>query len=80
VAGLLAMWRLHAVDTAMRTAWQAGVALTGISAGSICWHVGGTTDSFGPDLRPFTDGLALVPFPMACTTTRSRSGAHCSSG
>ena len=20
--------------------------------GSICWHVGGTTDSFGPDLRP----------------------------
>jgi peptidase E len=62
VAGLLAMWRLHGVDTAMRTAWQAGVVLTGISAGSICWHVGGTTDSFGPDLRPVTDGLALVPF------------------
>jgi peptidase E len=36
--------------------------LTGISAGSICWHVGGTTDSFGPDLQPVTDGLALVPF------------------
>ena len=36
--------------------------LTGISAGSICWHVGGTTDSFGPDLRPVTDGLALVPY------------------
>ena len=62
VAGLLAMWRLHGVDAAMRTAWQAGVVLTGISAGSICWHVGGTTDSFGPDLRPVTDGLALVPF------------------
>jgi peptidase E len=62
VAGLLAMWRLHGVDVAMRTAWQAGVVLTGISAGSICWHVGGTTDSFGPDLRPVTDGLALVPF------------------
>jgi peptidase E len=62
VAGLLAMWRLHGVDTAMRHAWQAGVVLTGISAGSICWHVGGTTDSFGPDLRPVTDGLALVPF------------------
>ena len=25
--------------------------LAGVSAGSICWHVGGTTDSFGPDLR-----------------------------
>ncbi|GAB2460827.1 Type 1 glutamine amidotransferase-like domain-containing protein [Jatrophihabitans fulvus] len=62
VAGLLAMWRLHGVDAAMRAAWEAGVVLTGVSAGSICWHVGGTTDSFGPDLRPVTNGLALVPF------------------
>jgi peptidase E len=46
----------------MRTAWQAGVVLTGVSAGSICWHSGGTTDSFGPDLRPVTNGLALVPY------------------
>jgi peptidase E len=62
VAGLLAMWRLHGVDEAMREAWEAGVVLTGVSAGSICWHVGGTTDSFGPDLKPITNGLALVPF------------------
>lgn len=62
VAGLLAMWRLHGFDEALRTAWQAGVVLTGVSAGSICWHVGGTTDSFGPDLRPITNGLGLVPF------------------
>ena len=62
VAGLLAMWRLHGVDDAMHAAWQAGVVLTGVSAGSICWHIGGTTDSFGPNLRPVTNGLALVPF------------------
>jgi peptidase E len=62
VAALLAMWRLHGVDEAMRQAWQAGVVLTGVSAGSICWHVGGTTDSFGPELRPVTNGLGLVPF------------------
>ena len=62
VAGLLAMWRLHGVDAAMRTAWEAGVVLTGVSAGSICWHIGGTTDSFGPDLRAVTNGLAFVPF------------------
>ena len=62
VAGLLAMWRLHGVDQVMREAWQAGVVLTGVSAGSICWHTGGTTDSFGPELRPITDGLALVPY------------------
>ena len=61
VAGLLAMWRLHAVDTALRAAWEAGVVLTGVSAGSICWHEGGITDSFGPDLRPVTDGLGLLP-------------------
>ncbi|MGU3500520.1 Type 1 glutamine amidotransferase-like domain-containing protein [Mycobacterium sp. C31M] len=62
VAGLLAMWRLHRVDIALRAAWQAGVVLTGISAGSICWHVGGTTDSFGPELQPITDGLGLLPY------------------
>ena len=62
VAGLLAMWRLHGFDDALRAAWQAGVVLTGVSAGSICWHVGGTTDSFGPDLRPITNGLGLVSF------------------
>jgi hypothetical protein len=31
VAGLLAMWRLHGVDTALHYSWQAGVVLTGIS-------------------------------------------------
>jgi peptidase E len=61
VAGLLAMWRLHGVDEALRTAWQAGVVLTGVSAGSLCWHAGGTTDSFGPDLRPI-DGLGFLPW------------------
>jgi peptidase E len=34
--------------------------MTGGSAGSLCWHTGGTTDSFGPELRPWTDGLGLV--------------------
>jgi peptidase E len=62
VAGLLAMWRLHGLDDILREAWTAGVVLAGISAGSLCWHVGGTTDSFGPDLRPITDGLALLPY------------------
>lgn len=62
VAGLLAIWRLHGWDVALRGAWQAGVVLTGVSAGSICWHLGGTTDSYGPVLRPVTDGLGLLPY------------------
>ena len=36
--------------------------LAGVSAGSICWFVGGTTDSFGPELQPITNGLALLPY------------------
>jgi peptidase E len=56
------MWRLHGYDSALRSAWESGVVLTGISAGSLCWHAGGTTDSFGPELRAVRDGLALVPF------------------
>jgi peptidase E len=62
VAGLLSMWRLHGLDVALREAWQAGVVLTGVSAGSICWHAGGTTDSFGPALRPVTSGLGFLPY------------------
>ncbi len=62
VANLLSLWRLHGVDEAMRAAWEAGVVLAGVSAGSLCWHVGGTTDSFGPTLRAIDTGLALVPY------------------
>jgi len=62
VANLLALWRLHGYDTAITEAWQAGVVLGGVSAGSICWHAGGTTDSFGPDLVAVTDGLGLLPY------------------
>ena len=62
VANLLAVWRLHGLDDVFADVWQAGVVLAGVSAGSVCWHVGGTTDSFGPDLQPVTNGLALLPY------------------
>jgi peptidase E len=62
VANLLAVWRVHGLDAIMRRAWEAGVVLTGVSAGSICWFRGGTTDSFGPELRPVTNGLGLLPY------------------
>lgn len=61
VANLLAVWRVHGLDDVFREAWQAGVVLGGVSAGSLCWHAGGTTDSYGPDLRPVTNGLGLIP-------------------
>jgi peptidase E len=62
VANLLAVWRVHGLGPTFEEAWRAGVVLAGVSAGSICWHVGGTTDSYGPELRPVTDGLGLVPY------------------
>jgi peptidase E len=62
VVNLLAVWRAHGLDTIMREAWESGVVLGGVSAGSICWHVGGTTDSYGPELQPVTNSLALLPY------------------
>jgi peptidase E len=62
VANLLALWRLHGLDEIFAEVWRAGVVLAGVSAGSLCWHIGGTTDSFGPDLRPVLNGLGLLPF------------------
>jgi peptidase E len=62
VANLLALWRLHGVDEAMREAWESGVVLAGQSAGALCWHSGGNTDSFGPALQPLDDGLRFLPY------------------
>ena len=62
VANLLAVWRVHGLDAIFRRVWEAGVVLAGVSAGSICWYAGGTTDSFGPQLRAVTNGLDLLPF------------------
>jgi dipeptidase E len=65
-ANMLAIWRVHGVDVALREAWEAGVILTGGSAGSLCWFECGTTDSFNLHrLAPLYDGLGFLP------------GSHC---
>ena len=67
VANLLAVWRVHGLDEVLRECWEEGVVLGGVSAGSICWHVGGPTDSYGPTLRPALGGLGFLPY---------RNGVH----
>jgi peptidase E len=62
VANLLAVWRVHGLDAILRRAWEAGIVLSGVSAGSICWYQGGATDSFGPELRPVTNALGFLPY------------------
>ncbi|SLG78097.1 peptidase E [Mycobacteroides abscessus subsp. massiliense] len=59
-ANLLAVWRLHDVDRAIRQAYRSGVVLAGVSAGAACWFESCLTDSFGA-LAPLRDGLGLLP-------------------
>jgi peptidase E len=55
---LLAVWREHGVDKAMRAAWDSGVVLAGLSAGAMCWFEGGVSESGGaPDP---VEGLGLL--------------------
>ena len=58
---MLAIWRVHGVDRALRRAWESGVVMTGLSAGSLCWFETGTTDSFGTGLAALSGGLGFVP-------------------
>ena len=60
-ANMLAIWRLHGLDKALKTAWEGGVVLAGWSAGANCWFDGSVTDSFGPNLDPLKDGLKFLP-------------------
>jgi dipeptidase E len=59
-ANLLAVWRLHGLDSLLRTAYERGAVLCGVSAGMNCWFEGSTTDSFGPTLRSLPDGLGFL--------------------
>ncbi len=58
-ANLLALWRLHGLDVILREALEAGVVLSGVSAGMNCWFESSVTDSFGP-LAPLDDGLGFL--------------------
>jgi dipeptidase E len=58
---MLLVWRAHGLDKALLKAWERGTVLTGLSAGSLCWFSGATTDSWGLPLRVFNDGLGLLP-------------------
>ena len=59
-ANMLAIWRVHGVDKALRAAWEAGVVLAGWSAGANCWFESSLTDSYGPNLDALKDGLRFL--------------------
>jgi dipeptidase E len=42
---LLVLWKEWGLDKILRIAWEKGIILAGLSAGSICWFEEGVTDS-----------------------------------
>jgi dipeptidase E len=59
MVNLLAIWRAQGLDAILREAWEQGVVLAGLSAGSMCWFAWGVTTSSGePKPAP---GLGFLP-------------------
>jgi dipeptidase E len=56
---MLAIWREHGLDGAMRTAWERGIVLAGVSAGAMCWFDGGVSMSGGAPEA--VAGLGFLP-------------------
>lgn len=63
VVSLLGAWAAHGVDRMLRTAWEAGVVLAGLSAGSLCWFSHGVTAFHGEPRA--VRGLGLLPWSNA---------------
>jgi peptidase E len=60
VVSLLGVWRAHGIDAILREAWEAGVVLCGLSAGSLCWFEEAVSGFHGSPQR--VEGLGLLPF------------------
>jgi len=57
---LMGVLRAHSLDVALREAWESGVVLCGLSAGSLCWFAEAVTAFHGSASR--IDGLGLLPY------------------
>jgi dipeptidase E len=60
VLSLMGVWRAHGLDTVLREAWEAGVLLCGVSAGSLCWFKEGVSAFHGTPQH--YEGLGLLPW------------------
>jgi len=48
---MLAVWKEWGLDIVLKSAYESGVVMSGVSAGAICWFEKGITDSWSNDLR-----------------------------
>ncbi|HEX5763853.1 MAG TPA: peptidase E [Solirubrobacterales bacterium] len=60
VVSMLGAWRAHGLDEVLRQAWERGVVLCGLSAGSLCWFAEAVSGFHGAPRR--VEGLQLLPF------------------
>jgi dipeptidase E len=60
VVSLLGVWRAHGIDAILREAWESGVVLCGLSAGSLCWFAESVSGFHGDPRR--VEGLGLLPW------------------
>ncbi len=60
VISLLGVWQAHGIDAILREAWERGVVLCGLSAGSLCWFEQAVTGFHGAPRK--VEGLGLLPF------------------
>ena len=60
VISLLGVWRAHGIDGILREAWEAGVILCGVSAGSLCWFREAVSAFHGEPVR--LGGLGFLPW------------------
>lgn len=58
---MLAIWREWQVDRILKQAWEQGIVLAGVSAGSICWFEVGCSDFNGSETMMPLNCLGLIP-------------------
>jgi peptidase E len=60
---LLGTWNAHGIDLMLRAAWEDGVVMAGLSAGSLCWFDHAITAFHGESRK--VRGLGFLPFSNA---------------
>lgn len=58
LVSLLGVWRAHGIDSILREAYEAGVILCGLSAGSLCWFAEALSGYHGETKR--VAGLGFI--------------------
>jgi dipeptidase E len=63
LVSLLGTWAAHGIDLMLRAAWEQGVVMAGLSAGSLCWFDHAITAFHGESRR--VRGMGFLPYSNA---------------